>query len=248
MKVTAQSPVEQIRSQSPVRTREAAPQARNDNAAHAYYNRAVHGIEDLRNVKIRPGVLENLLADARVDTATQPSLRDNTTARDLKTDYKELYDRTREQQRAAQGLADSLGPGSHQLLDGSTVTVKENKDGSTTVTTVKPDGSQTVAELSGDPSQFKFTATDASGFFVETTERDGSTLNHRNGGMLGSGVEYRLDEQGNPQRTVRGVTGVITTRVNEDGSTDTWPHYALGIPGPIQHQPPNHWKPLPGER
>lgn len=248
MKVTASvtsSTIEQVRpTRSAVRARETAPAVADTKDAHGYFNKGIGDIDGLRNVKVGPGLLENLVADLKVDGATKGNLRDNDKARELKQDYKKLYDAARDQQRAAQGLADKLGPGEHKLLDGSTVTVTQNKDGSTTVTTTKPDGSKTVAELSQDPSKFKFTNTPKNGL-PTTVERDGSTITESN--ALGGSTRYAVDDNGNAVRTEtnRFLDQTVKTHVNDDGSTDTWTYKGRMLPT-VEHEPGRIFRPLNG--
>jgi len=247
VKVTAPvntNALESIRPTSTVRAKAAEQAAPDTKDAHGYFNKGIGDIDNLRNVKVQPGILENLMADLKVDSATKANIRDNATAKQLKDDYKKLYDAARDQQRAAQGLADNLGPGQHKLLDGSTVTVTQNKDGSTTVTTTKPDGTKTVAELSKDPSKFKFTETDEHGFST-TTERDGSTVSTQN--RFGGKTEYSVDQNGNPVREQTQPFGneKTKTHVNQDGSTDTW-HYNGRMLPYVTHEPGRIFRPLNG--
>lgn len=234
---TATSTLEQVRgTQSPTRTRETAAPTTDLKSAHGYLNQTIGDIDNLRNVKIDPSVFRNIISDMDVDKATRGNFLDNGTARELKDDYKNLYDSAREQQKATQGLVDSLGPGEHKLLDGSTVNVKKNKDGSTTVITTRPDGSQDVAELSQDTSKFSFTSTDADGNST-TTERDGSTVSTTDG--KGGKTEYSVDDNGNAERrTSHGPFGSTRVRVNSDGSTDTW-ESQMCHPPRHSHQPSN---------
>lgn len=187
------------------------PDVRNQQASML---RALEDIDRLREPRLRAGVLASLRAVEdtwRVREATELGPRDQGETRQIKTEYRQLYDQTRKLQADASQLADIFegrGDGPHRLHGGRTVVIERHADGATQVTIKRPNGeTQTVRYNHASPERTTVTTGQ-----VSVVERDGHRMTRTEGGRK---QRFTLGDNGWP----RLETDAAVVQVEADGST-----------------------------
>lgn len=164
---------------------------------------ALSGIDHARMCRCFPG-----LSDVdKVRNATAPSIFDNKEAKQLKKEYRDAFQEARRERASAERQARKLGPGTHKLSNGDTVTVKIDKaSGQTTVSTKGKDGSsKTVSFNKKDPNSVVVTKTNADGTKTKLSQR-GTRVAKSTTDQCGKKVtnEYSIDDKGRPVRETWG--------------------------------------------
>jgi hypothetical protein len=164
--------------------------------------------------------------DKTIHDATVPRENDNDEAKEVRSEYKELFQEIKKDLSYAKLLASKLGPGTHELTDKNgrkiaTVIINEEKDGDVHVSIEKPDGRKTEVTYNEEkPGDCTIEKTDKHGR-KESMKREGTNCSRTRDGKTES---YDVDDEG---RVVREKSGPGSddrekTVVNKDGSTDDY--------------------------
>lgn len=163
--------------------------------------------------------------DKKVDEATKPRPNDNADASKIRSDYKKLRAKAKEELAFAKKLYSKLGPGRHKLSNGDVVRIKEDKKtGQKTVQISKKNGTvKTISYNEKDPNSVKVTTKKPDGS-SSTLTQNGTSVSQSKTDAAGktTSKEYFLSKEGQPVLRERGPEkdDEKTTTVNEDGSTD----------------------------